>query len=166
MKTERIAFSAWDENGMTLAKTLWGQAAVTKYICKTGVFTDEDIKERLATEIENGKTAGVQYWQIFNKNSGEFLGCCGLRPFKNEKTGYEIGFHLCEAAWGKGYATEAAQAVIDYAFKSLNADVIYAGRHPDNTASEKVLLKLGFEYIGDNYYAPTGLMHPSYMLKR
>ena len=76
-----------------------------------------------------------------------------------------MGFHLRPKYWGKGYATEAANAVIDYAFHHFHADGLFAGHNPKNVVSRKVLLKLGFVYIGDKFYAPTGLYHPSYDLK-
>lgn len=71
---------------------------------------------------------------------------------------------LAELLWG--YAVEAARAVIDDAFSVLNADGLFAGHNPKNTASAKVLGKLGFEYIGGEFYEPTGLYHPSYELKK
>ena len=77
---------------------------------------------------------------------------------------YEIGFHLRPAYWRQGYAAECARAVIDYAFSTLEAKKLFAGHNPNNTASAKVLGKLGFAYIGDEFYAPTGLNHPSYEL--
>ena len=49
---------------------------------------------------------------------------------------------------------------------ALNATAIFAGHNPKNTASCYVLEKLGFQYIGDEYYEPTGLYHPSYELLR
>lgn len=78
---------------------------------------------------------------------------------------YELGFHLRSAYWGQGIAFKAATAVIHYAFDKLGASDIFVGRHPDNMGSEKVLNKLGFHYIGKEFYAPTGLMHPSYRYK-
>jgi hypothetical protein len=47
----------------------------------------------------------------------------------------------------------------------LRLSNVYAGHHPDNRASEKILKKLGFEFIGNVFYQPTGLMHPSYVCK-
>ena len=96
--------------------------------------------------------------------SKDLIGCCGLRPYRGGK--YEIGFHLRPQFLGKGYATEAATAVIDYAFSVLKAEALFAGHHPNNAASAKVLLKLGFRYIGDEFYEPTGLYHPSYELEQ
>ena len=160
MKTERIGFSTWTEDDVDFAETLWGDHEVTKLICASGIFTKEEIAKRLKTEIGNGAEYGVQYWPIFALDTNELIGCCGLRPRKEKE--YEIGFHLRPEFWGMGYAKEAAEAVIAYAFTVLKAEKLFAGHNPKNLASQKVLAKLGFAYIGDEYYEPTGLYHPSY----
>lgn len=162
MKTECIGFSYWTEADVELAIKLWGEKDVTQFICATGEFTLQNIMDRLSVEINNQEKYQVQYWPIFDLMTNELIGCCGLRPFKAEQHTYEIGFHLRKKYWGQGYAYEAATVVIQHAFKELNAAKIYAGHHPQNIGSKKLLTKLGFQYIGDNFYEPTGLYHPSY----
>lgn len=164
MNTERIGFSKWNEDDIDLAIQLWGDKEVTQFICATGMFTNEDVYQRLKTEIDNDKHLQIQYWPIFEPSTEELIGCCGIRPFQSEIHSYELGFHLCKKFWGMGYAAEAAKAVIEYSFETLKAKKLYAGHHPQNKASEKLLTKLGFLYIGKNYYKPTGLYHPSYEL--
>jgi len=73
-----------------------------------------------------------------------------------------MGFHLSKQYWGYGYATEAAKKVMEYAFYTLKVSKIFAGHNPKNEQSRRTLLKLEFKYIGDEYYPPTGLNHPSY----
>lgn len=163
MKTGRIGFSKWNKNDTESAELLWGEPEVTRYICADGIFSKEDISNRLHKEVFNDEESGVQYWPIFELGTNELIGCCGLRPYKENV--YEIGFHLRPKFWGQGYATEAANAAIRYAFAKLKAEKLFAGHNPNNTASKKVLSKLGFTYIGDEYYPPTGLYHPSYELK-
>ena len=63
-----------------------------------------------------------------------------------------------------GLAVEAARAVIEYALTTLGAAGLFAGHHPANEASRRVLIKLGFHYTHDEFYPPTGLNHPSYRL--
>lgn len=165
IETERINFSYWTDEDFALAKQLWGEEDVTKYICSAGKFSDREISERLTLEVKNGHDCGVQYWPFFEWETGELVGCCGLRPFKMEIDTYEIGVHMRKKYWGKGYASEAIKAVLDYAFTKLNVRKIFAGHHPQNNASRKLLSRLGFKYIDDNFYEPTGLYHPSYELK-
>ena len=61
---------------------------------------------------------------------------------------------------------EAGRAVINYGFASLRADALFAGHHPANANSRRVLEKLGFTFTHEELYPPTGLMHPSYLLAR
>lgn len=163
LSTKRIGFSEWGCSDLDLAELLWGNPQVTKYICATGVFSKEDIAGRLDREIENREKYQVQYWPIFDLKSDELIGCCGLRPYA--ENGYEIGIHLRPEFWRQGYAKEAAKAVIDFAFNTMNAALLFAGHNPNNTASQKLLHSLGFVYVGDEFYEPTGLYHPSYKME-
>lgn len=163
LQSERLGFRHWCEADLPLALALWGDAEVTKWI--GGPFTSEAVARRLAREIEQQNRTGLQYWPIFLLDSGEHVGCCGLRSYRTEEAIYEIGFHLRREFWGRGLAMEAARAVIGYAFSDLHASALFAGHNPNNEASRRLLLKLGFEYTHDEFYAPTGLMHPSYLLR-
>lgn len=162
MESDRLRFSFWTQDDLGLARSLWGNPQVTRYICATGTFTGEEIAKRLALEIGLQEHCGVQYWPLFERETGTFVGCCGLHPRKAGE--YELGFHLLPEFWGRGYASEAAARVVRFAAQNLDADVLFAGHHPMNSKSGHVLGKLGFSAIGTEYYAPTGLMHPSYEL--
>lgn len=164
-KTKRIGFSIWTSHDTNLASLLWGDPEVTHFICAKGIFTQEEIQSRLNLEIENYKNYKIQYFPIFDLSTSNLIGCCGLRPYEDKKDVYEIGFHLRKEYWHQGFAFEAATAMIDYAFSELNAKKLRAGHHPSNIASKKLLGKLGFQYIKDCYYEPTGLYHPSYVLE-
>ena len=69
-----------------------------------------------------------------------FVGTIGLDD--------ELGYWIAQDAWGHGYATEAARAVVDYHFKTSNEDSSRSGHFEENAASRHVLTKLGFEDIG------------------
>lgn len=160
LKTKRIAFSFWQKEDLALAQQLWGDPQVTHYISQSG-FTKRDIKQRLQMEIQSQSEDAVQYWPIFELKNHQLIGCCGLHK---EGSVYELGYHLVPEMWHQGLATEAVQAVLKYAFQTLKLKKITAGHHPDNLASGNVLKKCGFQYIGTEFYAPTGLQHPTYEL--
>ena len=65
LNTDRIGFSKWAQDDIELARLLWGNPEVTKYICASGVFSDDDIIRRLNTEIQNESVYQVQYWPVF-----------------------------------------------------------------------------------------------------
>ena len=130
-----------------------------------GPFSREQVRKRLAREIATFREHGMQYWPIFLLTTGEHIGCCGLRPYNAGERVHELGFHIRKAHWRQGYAQEAARAVIAHAFDVLGATALFAGHNPANEPSRQLLLKLGFQYTHDDYYAPSGLYHPSYLLR-
>ena len=164
--TDRLGFRFWTEADLDLARGLWGDPRVTEFIPATGRLSDADIKARLDAEMLCGQTHGIQYWPIFSRETGDHLGCCGLRPYKTQPYILEIGFHIRSAHWRRGYAGEAARATIRHAFANLGVAGLFAGHNPKNAGSRLLLEKLGFTYTHDELYPPTGLMHPSYLLER
>jgi len=165
LKTSRLGFRQWCEGDLDIALELWGDYEVTKYFDARGKLSRDAVRERLAKEIRTQKTHGIQYWPIFLLETNGYVGCCGLRPYDLSQGIYEIGFHIRSNQWRRGYAREAAVAVIDYAFNTLKLNGLFAGHNPQNAVSQHLLEQLGFRYTHDEYYPPTGLNHPSYLLK-
>ena len=165
----RLRFRAWADGDEPLARGLWGDADVMRYLHQ-GPSSDAQIRDRLARETSNLAALGFQYWPMFLADSGQFVGCCGLKlcPYEGSPAApeLEVGFHLVPSMWGRGLATEAAEAAIRVAFGELGVRRLYAGHHPENAASGAVLHKLGFAFHRDVFYEPTGLMHPLYVLER
>jgi ribosomal-protein-alanine N-acetyltransferase len=164
LRSRRLGFSIWTHADLPLAFELWGDPEVTTLT--GGPFTPEQVRRRLEREINNHEEHGVQYWPIFLAETGEHIGCCGLQPHKPAEGIYELGFQLRVAFWGRGFAREAAQAVVAHAFTALDIRALYAGHHPDNQASRGVLTRLGFQYTHDEFYPPTGQIEPCYLLLR
>jgi [ribosomal protein S5]-alanine N-acetyltransferase len=162
LTTDRLGFSHWNEDDFALAMTLWGDPRVSALI--GGPFAEEEVHARLAREIEMLPVHKVQYWPVFLLQNGELAGCAGLRPYGKGEQVLELGFHLRPAYWGQGIAQEAARAVIAFAFGTLRLKALFAGHHPENTASERLLKKLGFRYTHQEIYPPTGLLNPAYLL--
>lgn len=102
-----------------------------------------------AKEREIGKCV----YAITIAETGEFLGCAGLEPQDDEVT-LELGYWLGEPHWGRGYATEMAQAVVDMAFRTREIERIDARCRVTNHASRRVIQKCGFQYQG-NGMAPS-----------
>lgn len=161
LRSNRIGFRWWSADDYQLARELWGDPAVTRFFSKEP-FTDEQVQERLNLEIDRAAKFKMQYWPIFKLATNLHIGCAGLRPYREDI--FELGVHVRELFWGKGYATEAGRALIEHS-KTMGARALFAGHHPDNLASKNVLLKLGFEETGTEFYEPTGLLHPSYLLQ-
>ncbi len=78
--------------------------------------------------------------------SGAVIGACGFTA--GDRHPPEIGYWLGVKHWGKGYATEAVRALIDFAFTDLDADAILSAARVTNPASRRVLEKCGFQWTG------------------
>src|SRR5262249_20342387 len=144
-------------------RNLWGDPEVMTFL--GGALSDERVQEKMRAEMTCQEKHGVQYWPIFEMETGEFVGCCGLRPWAyTPPAGHELGFHLIKAKWAQGYGFEIAQGVVKHGFENLRLSMLRSGHHPENVNSRKILLKLGFEFVEDVFYKPTGLMHPTYKL--
>lgn len=102
-------------------------------------------------------------WAIVAKSSGNVIGYCGLFYFDavNGRPEVEVGYRLARPQWGYGYATEAVQAVRDYAFASLGLSRLIALIDPGNLASIRVAEKAGMHYEADVMFA--GYDHPDWV---
>jgi len=164
LETSRLGFGVWSIQDADLARALWGDPRVTGLI--GGPFNDQQVVERLNAEIASMDRYNVQYWPIFLLDQDQHVGCAGLRPYRVDQRIYELGFHLRPGYWHRGLAREAARAVVAYGFETVGASALFAGHHPDNASSKRILVELGFRQIGEEYYPPTGRKHPSYLLEK
>jgi [ribosomal protein S5]-alanine N-acetyltransferase len=162
LKTERLGFSEWSESDSSLAEMLWGDSKVSFFI--GGPFTSDEARTRLKREIEMMIAHKVQYWPVFLLREDKFVGCAGLRSYRNDERVFEMGVHLLPGCWGQGFGQEAARAVIEFGFERFGAKSLFAGHHPANVASRRLLERLGFRFTHEEFYPPTGLNHPSYRL--
>jgi RimJ/RimL family protein N-acetyltransferase len=92
--------------------------------------------------------AGFGVWAAIEKASGEFLGWFSFRPPDGgEPVEVELGYRLRKAAWGKGYATEGARALIRKGFTELGVRRVVAATYQDNVASRRVMEKVGMTLV-------------------
>lgn len=166
LKSERLEFRHWREDDLPLAISLWGDPEVIRFVDVRSKLTDAEVKEIFEKYLALDRESAISYWPIFLRSDGEFVGCCGLRPHGDEKDIYETGFYIRSRYWRQGFAEEAACAVIRYAFEILRVKALKAGHNPKNAGSRRILEKLGFVYLRDEFYAPTGMEHPKYILER
>ena len=83
---------------------------------------------------------------LITLRDGTIVGSCGVGRLRRD--GPEIGYWIGVPYWGRGYATEAARAVIDHAFEELGHEVLFGGARVTNPASRRVLEKCGYEWTG------------------
>ena len=106
---------------------------------------------------------GIGFLAVIEKETNEFAGWAGLWVLK-ETSEIEVGYGLRKASWGKGYATEAAERILQYGFEDLRLDKIVAVAYPENEASINVMKKLGMSHVGIGRFYDNDLVQ--YAIKR
>jgi ribosomal-protein-alanine N-acetyltransferase len=95
-------------------------------------------------------------WAVTRKMDGQFMGLCGVEALEGTNDG-ELEYYLGKPYWGQGFVTEAAGAMVRFAFENTTWDRIVAAIVPANIASQRVLDHLGLIYEKHvNYYEWTG----------
>lgn len=151
----RLTFRSWTNNDTALAEALWCDPEVTHYF--GGAMTREQAHHRLDQEQERENRLGIQYWPIFLRETGEFAGCAGLRPWQMDATTIEAGVHLMRSAWGLRLGEEALQAVLAFGFDTLNLPMIVAGHGIGHDNSQKLLQRVGFRYTHNAMWGPKAI---------
>jgi len=110
---------------------------------------EQKIERMLSNHAQNihGKIVHLCLAVIF-KDTNEFIGWCGLDHTNQKDTDPALFYLLKANYWGKGLATEAARALLDYTFTQLELASIHGGAASENLASKRVMEKIGMKYIG------------------
>ena len=153
--TARLTFRSWTEKDTALAEALWCDPEVTHYF--GGAMTREQARARLDSERERENSLGMQYWPMFLRDTGEFAGCAGLRPWQMDTKTIEAGVHLMRSAWGLRLGEEALRAVLAYGFDTLGLPRIVAGHGIGHDNSQKLLERVGFGYTHNIMWGPRAI---------
>lgn len=137
----RVVLRTWTAADVELISRVWCDPDTMRF---AGVVDRSKVARSLATGLRAFAERGVCLWAV--EVDGELVGDCGFHALDDGRL--ELGYHLRADRWGRGLATEAARAVIDYARRALPGRAIVAWVHPDNPTSGAVLRKCGFVEIG------------------
>jgi RimJ/RimL family protein N-acetyltransferase len=126
---------------------------VMRYIGDGSVGTRTSVTAAVARSIRYyGTYPGLGIWPAEDRGTGDFVGWFCLK-YVPKTVEIELGYRLSPDAWGRGYATEGACALVRYGFADLGLQRIIGLTHPDNVASQRVLQKAGLVDAGwGNYY--------------
>ncbi|MGH9939217.1 MAG: GNAT family N-acetyltransferase [Blastocatellia bacterium] len=128
---------------------LWIDPGVRKFLWDDQVIPRETAVAVVESGIDGFVTHGFGFWAICFKNDPKLIGFGGLRHFTedgSESSEVELLYGVAPGHWGKGIAPEAARAVLRYGFEECALANIYAGADPPNTASFRVIEKLGMKF--------------------
>jgi len=111
----------------------------------------EKVQRFIANQQTHWEQHGCGNWGVVPEQAAEIAGWAGLQ-FLPETGETEVGFLLDRPYWGKGYATEAGRASLEFAFANVAVERVIALVHPDNRASQRVIEKCGLAFVDQQVY--------------
>lgn len=148
LETERLRLRQLGPNDAQSLLRIFSSEQLTRYYGRFPLVEQveaEEMIERFRQLFEEGR--GIR-WAIERKENSQLIGTVGFHAWAIPHNRAEIGYEIDGAYQGNGYATEALTAAISYAFQEMGLNRIGALVYPENTASEKLLLRLGFQLEG------------------
>jgi RimJ/RimL family protein N-acetyltransferase len=166
VETARLRLRGHRPEDFLLSCAMWYDAAVMRYIGGRPL-SQEDAWTRLLRSVGHWALFGYGYWAIETRDSGEYVGDLGFMNAKRDidpplGDAPEIGWVLTAHAHGKGYATEAALAAVEWGDREFGPVPTVCLIHPENHASLRVAAKCGYRESHRTSYKE----HPTVVLAR
>jgi len=154
LSTERLVLRpvTTDDHAAVLAH--WTQPDVRRFLFDGAALSGVEVAETIEESIGDFAARGFGVWLIELGSAAGLIGTAGLRPLGS--SGLEIFYSLAPGAWGHGYATEAARAVVEYGLGPLGLPEVLAEVDEGNAASVAVVKRLGMT----PYAVVPGLLGP------
>ncbi|MEU6223343.1 GNAT family N-acetyltransferase [Streptomyces sp. NPDC047042] len=148
LRTERLLLRAWRESDLAPWAAMNADPEVREHL--GDLLTREQSEASAAGFQADLDERGWGWWAVEVAGTGEFIGFAGLDPVEDDMAfdGVEAGWRLARSAWGHGYATEAARAVVGFAFdeEGVGLEEVLAITTAANLRSQAVMRRLGMTH--------------------
>lgn len=152
LETLRLELRVFVESDFDDLYRLDRDPRVMKYIADGKPASREAVAQRLKRFLRYATLyPDLGIWRAARRDTGAYIGWFALN-YAGSTTDVEVGYRLLPGAWGQGFATEGAKAIVDYGFDDLGLYRIIGVTHPGNKASQRVLQKAGLEDAGWGRY--------------
>jgi len=159
IETERTLIRPWEESDREPFARIATDPRVMRYISDGQPWSDDQIDEFLARQERHLAEHGFCLGALCLRDGNTAVGLCGMQPLGTTPD-VEIGWWLASEHWGRGLATEAARAVVRFAFRETERCRVLAVARPDNRASTRIMEKLGMRLSGHHTGRELGLSQP------
>ena len=159
LKTERLNLRTISLANLDDMTRLNRDPAVMRYIGDGAVWTRAQSEARIRRMLRVYENfPGLGMWIGEEQSTGRFVGAYVLNYIPNTVE-VEVGYRLCKSAWGRGFATEGARALVRYGLLKLGLYRVVGLTHPDNEPSKRVLMKAGLRPAGMGRYYDKSLCY-------
>ena len=147
LETERLLLRHQVIEDLDDLWALYCDPEITKYI-PDAPRSREEAQEELEWHMHgHPKHPELGLWATIHKETGEFIGRCGLLPWTiDDVNEVEVAYTIARNYWGQGLGSEAAQAILKYGFEKLHLSRMVCLIDPENKASQKVAEKMGMAW--------------------
>jgi len=153
LETARLTLRPWTPADIEGLHALWTDADVRRWLWDELLISREEAESTVLDSIRLAEESGLGMWAAQSRDQVAIIGFCGFRFIEDSKD-VEVMYGFLPAYWGRGLATEAAGAVLDYGFTAGLFEIVYGRTDVPNQASARVLERLGMQFeeqimIGD-----------------
>ena len=142
LETERLILRMFREDDLDSYAAMCADPDVMRYLGDGKALTRSEAWRQMALILGHWRLRGFGLWAVEERTTGALLGRIGF--FQPEGwPGFELGWMLRRASWGRGYATEGARRALAHAFTVMNRDHLISLIRPANRASVRVAERLG-----------------------
>ncbi|THU38204.1 GNAT family N-acetyltransferase [Niastella caeni] len=141
-ETERLIIREVENADLDSLFAICGNDELMKYT-DNGAISKELTKKWIEVSINNYATKGYGMSAVIYKANMEFIGYCGL-VYSKDVNDYELIYAIRKEYWGQQLTTEMAAQMLWFGFETIKLKTIFTSIDPNNLASKKILLKLGF----------------------
>ena len=149
--TQRLVLRPWRPEDLDPYVAICADTRVMRFLGDGMTKPKGQVLGRVALIAPAWENDGIGPLAVVEQATSKLIGLCGLSVasyIPNVEPSIEIGYRLAHDAWGKGLATEAARAAIDWGFSNQTLDQVVALVPPANRAAQRVADKLGMESTG------------------
>jgi RimJ/RimL family protein N-acetyltransferase len=149
--TSRLVLRAFTAGDVEPLHHILGGRDVLRYFPNTDPPSRDKVQRLISGHLRHWEERGYGWWAVEPRSKNELIGWSGL-TFLPETEEVEVAYLLGQAFWGKGLATEAARACVQYGFENVGLESIVGIVHPENIASQRVIEKLGMSFVDQSTY--------------
>jgi RimJ/RimL family protein N-acetyltransferase len=149
LETKRLFFRSHEPGDEAAFVRMQGDVDFRRYVGGTA-WPAQKARKRFREQYVGREREPYGLWATILKESGEYIGCCGL---VGDAPAPHLAYYIARPFWGRGFATEAASALVTFGFEDRALPRIVATVEKGHRVSEHILEKLGFHIVRDETIA-------------
>jgi RimJ/RimL family protein N-acetyltransferase len=149
--TPNVTLRPFNPDDAELMHRILAGKDVLRYFPGTNAPTLEQVQRMIESVLKHWEEKGYGLWAVELRENGDLIGRCGLQLIADTAE-VEIDFIIDRQYWGRGLATEAGKAGLKFGFEELGLVSVVGIVHPENLASQRVLEKLGMQFVEATEY--------------